>query len=104
MSPICRGRPVGRYHKSQAYVIDVSQSVEHDHPHALDFLRKDCTNITEFFRRKNVLTMSMRELFNFITDLNLKDDGVDAFLEAVRAPAPLRRRWRGPAVLTHCLP
>ena len=27
-------------------MIDVSQSVEHDHPHALEFLRKDCTNIT----------------------------------------------------------
>lgn len=29
----------------EIYIIDVSQSVEHDHPHALDFLRKDCTNI-----------------------------------------------------------
>lgn len=27
-------------------VIDVSQSVEHDHPMSLEFLRKDCTNIT----------------------------------------------------------
>ena len=27
-------------------MIDVSQSVEHDHPHALEFLRKDATNIT----------------------------------------------------------
>ncbi|KAJ9595265.1 hypothetical protein L9F63_027349, partial [Diploptera punctata] len=34
------------YHNGKLYVIDVSQSVEHDHPHALEFLRKDCTNIT----------------------------------------------------------
>ena len=34
------------YHEGKVYVIDVSQSVEHDHPRALDFLRKDCTNIT----------------------------------------------------------
>lgn len=27
-------------------MIDVSQSVEHEHPYALEFLRKDCTNIT----------------------------------------------------------
>lgn len=27
------------------YIIDVSQAVEHDHPHALEFLRKDCTNV-----------------------------------------------------------
>ena len=41
------------------YIIDVSQSVEHDHPHALEFLRKDCTNIngsgitTEFIYSAN---------------------------------------------------
>ncbi|ETE62681.1 Serine/threonine-protein kinase RIO1, partial [Ophiophagus hannah] len=33
------------YHSGQVYIIDVSQSVEHDHPHALEFLRKDCGNI-----------------------------------------------------------
>jgi len=36
------------YHKGILYLIDVSQSVEHDHPHSLDFLRKDCTNITGY--------------------------------------------------------
>lgn len=36
-------------HKGQLIIIDVSQSVEHDHPHAFDFLRKDCQNISEFF-------------------------------------------------------
>lgn len=35
-----------RYHDGGVYVIDVSQSVEHDHPCALEFLRKDCTNVT----------------------------------------------------------
>lgn len=34
------------YHEGSIVVIDVSQSVEHDHPLALEFLRKDCTNIT----------------------------------------------------------
>lgn len=34
-----------RYHSGDAYIIDVSQSVEHDHPHALEFLRKDCSNV-----------------------------------------------------------
>lgn len=34
-----------RYHDGDAYIIDVSQSVEHDHPHALEFLRKDCSNV-----------------------------------------------------------
>lgn len=37
--------PACRYHSGDAYIIDVSQSVEHDHPHALEFLRKDCSNV-----------------------------------------------------------
>ena len=39
------------YHDGHVYVIDVSQSVEHDHPHASEFLRKDCRNVTDFFAR-----------------------------------------------------
>lgn len=31
------------------------QSVEHDHPHALDFLRMDCRNVNDFFRRKVII-------------------------------------------------
>uniref|UniRef100_A0A915CMV8 Serine/threonine-protein kinase RIO1 n=1 Tax=Ditylenchus dipsaci TaxID=166011 RepID=A0A915CMV8_9BILA len=31
-------------------IIDVSQSVEHDHPHSLEFLRSDVTNVTRFFK------------------------------------------------------
>ena len=34
-----------RYHQGRVVVIDVSQSVEHAHPHALEFLRKDIANI-----------------------------------------------------------
>lgn len=34
-----------RYSGGDVYIIDVSQSVEHDHPHALEFLRKDCANV-----------------------------------------------------------
>lgn len=40
---------IHRYHKNNLFIIDVSQSVEHEHPHALEFLRKDCTNITSKF-------------------------------------------------------
>ncbi|KAI5748893.1 hypothetical protein M8J76_002963 [Diaphorina citri] len=34
-------------HKATLFIIDVAQSVEHDHPHALQFLRKDCDNVTD---------------------------------------------------------
>lgn len=39
------------YDEGVAVVIDVSQSVEADHPNALEFLRADCVNVSSFFRR-----------------------------------------------------
>ncbi|XP_059483747.1 serine/threonine-protein kinase RIO1 [Neocloeon triangulifer] len=69
------------YHEGHAYVIDVSQSVEHDHPHALDFLRKDCTNITEFFKKREVATLNIRTLFDFIVDPNITKDKVQERLD-----------------------
>ena len=55
------------YHKQQLYIIDVSQSVEPDHPRALEFLRMDIKNAGDFFRRQGVDTLSDRAIFNFIT-------------------------------------
>ncbi|KAK4870992.1 hypothetical protein LT330_000229 [Penicillium expansum] len=54
------------YHKERLYVIDVSQSVEHDHPRSLEFLRMDIKNVSDFFRRKNILTLPERTVFQFI--------------------------------------
>ena len=78
------------YQQDQLYVIDVSQSVEHDHPHALEFLRKDCTNVTDFFKKNGVCVMTVRELFNFVTDPNITDDNVDDYLEKAQAIAANR--------------
>ncbi|KAL2270625.1 hypothetical protein VTJ83DRAFT_2809 [Remersonia thermophila] len=55
------------YHEGQLYIIDVSQSVEHDHPRALEFLRMDIKNVGDFFRRQGVDTLLDRTIFNFIT-------------------------------------
>ncbi|EGC35469.1 hypothetical protein DICPUDRAFT_33395 [Dictyostelium purpureum] len=71
------------YYKNTLYIIDVSQSVEHDHPHSLDFLRMDCTNVTDFFRKKEVATMFIQELFEFITDLTITDSNMDEYLETM---------------------
>ena len=60
-------------------------SVEHDHPQALEFLIKDCSNVTEFFRRKEVSVMTVKELFDFVTDLSLTDDQVDEYLKRIEA-------------------
>lgn len=56
------------YHQGDAYIIDVSQSVEHDHPHALEFLRKDLWNVTEFFKKFEVAVLGLRELFDWVVD------------------------------------
>ncbi|XP_069776995.1 serine/threonine-protein kinase RIO1 isoform X4 [Narcine bancroftii] len=69
------------YHNGGIFIIDVSQSVEHDHPCALEFLRKDCLNINEFFRKRNVAVMTVRELFEFVTDPSIAEDNLDAYLQ-----------------------
>ncbi|EEB09794.1 atypical/RIO/RIO1 protein kinase [Schizosaccharomyces japonicus yFS275] len=56
------------YHKGKVYIIDVSQSVEHDHPHSLEFLRMDITNVTTFFRRLGAATLPLSQLYQFITE------------------------------------
>lgn len=69
------------YHEGNVVVIDVSQSVEHDHPHALEFLRKDCTNISEFFRKKGVATLTVKELFDFITDPTITEKNLEECMQ-----------------------
>ncbi|XP_073534832.1 serine/threonine-protein kinase RIO1 isoform X1 [Phyllobates terribilis] len=69
------------YHNGQVYIIDVSQSVEHDHPHALEFLRKDCANMNDFFVKYGVAVMTVRELFEFVTDPSINQDNMDDYLE-----------------------
>uniref|UniRef100_A0A8C8AKI4 Serine/threonine-protein kinase RIO1 n=1 Tax=Otus sunia TaxID=257818 RepID=A0A8C8AKI4_9STRI len=72
------------YHSGDVYIIDVSQAVEHDHPHALEFLRKDCANVNDFFQKHNVAVMTVRELFEFITDPSITSQNIDDYLSKVR--------------------
>ena len=55
------------HHEGHIVVIDVSQSVEVEHPHALEFLRMDCMNILKFFRGKGLKTLCLQRLFDFTT-------------------------------------
>ncbi|MCJ1440119.1 MAG: protein kinase rio1 [Stictis urceolatum] len=55
------------YHEDKLWIIDVSQSVEHDHPKSLEFLRMDVKNVSDFFRRKGVNILPERSVFNFVT-------------------------------------
>ena len=78
------------YHEGKAQVIDVSQSVEHDHPHALEFLRKDIHNVNEFFRKKKVNVLTVKELFDFVVNLNIEEGQEEAALEKLNEKASLR--------------
>ena len=55
------------YHNDKLWLIDVSQSVEHDHPRSLEFLRMDIKNVSDFFRRKDVDVLSEKTTFGFVT-------------------------------------
>ncbi len=59
------------YHNSHLYIIDVSQSVEHDHPSAFDFLRNDIKNVEDFFSKMGVNCLGLRRSFEFIVKENL---------------------------------
>ncbi|KAL7128329.1 hypothetical protein ABFS83_14G309000 [Erythranthe nasuta] len=72
------------YYEGHLYIIDVSQTVDLDHPHALDFLREDCLHVSDFFRKNGVAAMTIRELFDFIVDPTIGDDSVDSYLEEVQ--------------------
>ncbi|KAF9781875.1 RIO1-domain-containing protein [Thelephora terrestris] len=63
------------YHDSHLHIIDVSQSVEHDHPHAFDFLRNDVKNTEEYFSRRGVTTLGLRRCFEFVTRETFDADG-----------------------------
>ncbi len=78
------------WHDDQVYVIDVSQSVESDHPSALDFLRKDASNVNNFFQKSaNLSVMTTRDLFDFITSTAIgntdeeESDAMDKLIEKV---------------------
>ncbi|CAJ0584460.1 unnamed protein product, partial [Mesorhabditis spiculigera] len=67
------------------YVIDVSQSVEHDHPFALNFMRTDCNNVTRFFRDRGVAVLPLKRLFEIIVDPTVDENQVQRALDEERS-------------------
>ncbi|GET90280.1 hypothetical protein, conserved [Leishmania tarentolae] len=55
-------------YRGRVVVIDVSQSVEYDHPRSMNFLRRDIVNVNSFFRSRGLAELfSLQDLFHFIT-------------------------------------
>ncbi|THD22621.1 Serine/threonine-protein kinase [Fasciola hepatica] len=59
------------YMDDKVWMIDVSQSVEHESPQALDYLRSDCYNVNTFFRKQGVTTLTLREFFEWVVNPSL---------------------------------
>jgi RIO kinase 3 len=58
------------YHDGKCIVIDLAQAVEPIHPSGLEFLMRDCGNITNFFEKNGVPVKTKEELFFEITRLD----------------------------------
>jgi RIO kinase 1 len=82
------------YHDGHLFIIDVSQSVEHDHPAAFDFLRSDIKNVEEFFAKMGVHCLGLRRCFEFIVKEKLDalndKDVLKQWLELAASEAPSR--------------
>jgi len=78
-------------HNDEVHVIDVSQSVELDHPRAFDFLREDCKHANDYFRRQSIATLTNKELFDFVVDPSLQSEKeLDETLELLMKKASER--------------
>lgn len=62
------------WYKNSLYVIDVSQAVELDHPMALDFLRRDCSIMNDFFSKKGLRVLNTQETYEFVTNFSIRDE------------------------------
>ena len=69
------------YHQGEVWVIDVSQAVENDHPMALEFLRRDCGIINDFFKKKLDRVLTTQATFDFVTDISIKEEEEESYLD-----------------------
>ena len=78
--------------KNQLYVIDVSQSIEQTHPNALEFLRTDCRNVTDYFSKRYTFKaiLTMQQLFDYVTDPTITDSNEEAYLDKILEQAQSR--------------
>lgn len=64
-------------YNDQLYFINVSQSVETDHPMVFEFLKRDCININNFFSRIGIHPISSKSLFYFIIKESISCDDME---------------------------
>ena len=73
------------WHRGRVVFIDVGQSVEPSHPNGLEFLLRDCTNVSGFFERAGVPgAMTPHQLFNHVSGLKISAASDSEFIAQVR--------------------
>jgi len=80
-------------YEGELYFIDLAQAVTTQHAHAPEFLRRDCYNMTKFFRTRNMSEiMSTRELFDFITtkDVEPHEEGLQRHIQNIKSKINIR--------------
>lgn len=83
------------WHRGRVFFIDVGQSVEPSHPNGLEFLLRDCTNVSGFFSRGGVKeVMTPHQLFNHVSGLEISATEDSEFVAQVSLgtqsePSPL---------------
>ncbi|KAK9467475.1 RIO1 family-domain-containing protein [Lipomyces arxii] len=77
------------YHQEKLVIIDVSQSVEHDHPHSLEFLRMDIKNVNDFFSKHGINCFSEQQIFGLIMTITKDEDlALENLTERLAATQP----------------
>ncbi|KAI5624128.1 serine/threonine-protein kinase RIO3, partial [Silurus asotus] len=72
------------WHDRKVWLIDVSQSVEPTHPHGLEFLFRDCRNVSTFFQKAGVSeALDAYDLFNTVSGLKISSDNEADFLAQI---------------------
>ena len=64
--------------------------MEPDHPHALEFLKEDCLHVNDFFGRQRVAVLTVKDLFDFVTDPSITPENHDSALELYMQKAQLQ--------------
>jgi len=88
------------WHASHVWFIDVSQSVELTHPHSLEFLYRDCVNVSNFFKRQGLPSaVAAEDLFNQITEMEIEGRGreFEQHVVDVQQSEEYVRKIHGPA-------
>lgn len=53
--------------------------MEYDYLYVLEFLRKDCVNVNDFFLKYSVVVMIVWEFFEFVIDLFIIYENMDVY-------------------------